>query len=146
VDLEFTDDALEAVADLAILRGTGARGLRAILEEVLMSVMYEVPSRKDVERVVMHPAGGAGARETPPWCRGTSPAAPRGKSQPKQEPAPRRSARAALHADAARAALSTALDSAVVSADLNQQRTELPPQYVRVRLRTACTSRGTPAG
>jgi len=53
VDLEFTDDALEAVADLAILRGTGARGLRAILEEVLMSVMYEVPSRKDVERVVI---------------------------------------------------------------------------------------------
>ncbi|MGI8447763.1 MAG: AAA family ATPase, partial [Streptosporangiaceae bacterium] len=53
VDMEFTDDAMEAVADLAILRGTGARGLRAILEEVLMSVMYEVPSRKDVERVVI---------------------------------------------------------------------------------------------
>jgi len=53
VDLEFTEDALEAVADQAILRGTGARGLRAILEEVLLSVMYEVPSRKDVERVVI---------------------------------------------------------------------------------------------
>jgi ATP-dependent Clp protease ATP-binding subunit ClpX len=53
VDLEFTDDALEAVADQAILRGTGARGLRAILEEVLLSVMYEVPSRKDVEKVVI---------------------------------------------------------------------------------------------
>jgi ATP-dependent Clp protease ATP-binding subunit ClpX len=53
VDLEFTPDALEAVADQAILRGTGARGLRAILEEVLLSVMYEVPSRKDVERVVI---------------------------------------------------------------------------------------------
>jgi ATP-dependent Clp protease ATP-binding subunit ClpX len=53
VDLEFSDDALEAVADQAILRGTGARGLRAILEEVLLSVMYEVPSRKDVERVVI---------------------------------------------------------------------------------------------
>jgi ATP-dependent Clp protease ATP-binding subunit ClpX len=53
VDLEFTDDALEAVADQANLRGTGARGLRAILEEVLLSVMYEVPSRKDVERVVI---------------------------------------------------------------------------------------------
>jgi ATP-dependent Clp protease ATP-binding subunit ClpX len=53
VDLEFTDDALEAIADQAIMRGTGARGLRAILEEVLMSVMYEVPSRKDVERVVI---------------------------------------------------------------------------------------------
>src|ERR1700744_3047069 len=53
VDLQFTDDALEAIADQAILRGTGARGLRAILEEVLLSVMYEVPSRKDVERVVI---------------------------------------------------------------------------------------------
>jgi ATP-dependent Clp protease ATP-binding subunit ClpX len=53
VDLEFTDDALDAVADQANLRGTGARGLRAILEEVLMSVMYEVPSRKDVEKVVI---------------------------------------------------------------------------------------------
>ncbi len=53
VDLEFSEDALEAVADQAILRGTGARGLRAILEEVLLSVMYEVPSRKDVERVVI---------------------------------------------------------------------------------------------
>jgi len=54
VDLEFTQDALEAVADQANLRGTGARGLRAILEEVLQSVMYEVPSRKDVERVVIN--------------------------------------------------------------------------------------------
>jgi ATP-dependent Clp protease ATP-binding subunit ClpX len=53
VDLEFTPDALDAIADQANLRGTGARGLRAILEEVLQSVMYEVPSRKDVERVVI---------------------------------------------------------------------------------------------
>ncbi|MGI8699077.1 MAG: AAA family ATPase, partial [Mycobacteriales bacterium] len=53
VDLEFADDALEAIADQAILRGTGARGLRAILEEVLLSVMYDIPSRKDVARVVI---------------------------------------------------------------------------------------------
>ena len=53
VELEFDEDALEAIADQAILRGTGARGLRAILEEVLLSVMYEVPSRKDVARVVI---------------------------------------------------------------------------------------------
>ncbi|GAA3974372.1 ATP-dependent Clp protease ATP-binding subunit ClpX [Actinomadura viridis] len=53
VDLEFSDDALEAIADQAILRGTGARGLRAIMEEVLQSVMYEVPSRQDVARVVI---------------------------------------------------------------------------------------------
>jgi ATP-dependent Clp protease ATP-binding subunit ClpX len=54
VELEFTDDALEAIADQAILRGTGARGLRAILEEVLLSVMYDIPSRKDVARVVVN--------------------------------------------------------------------------------------------
>jgi ATP-dependent Clp protease ATP-binding subunit ClpX len=53
VELEFTEDALEAVADQAILRVTGARGLRAIMEEVLLSVMYEVPSRKDVAKVVV---------------------------------------------------------------------------------------------
>ncbi|HEY9388581.1 MAG TPA: ATP-dependent Clp protease ATP-binding subunit ClpX [Mycobacteriales bacterium] len=53
VELEFSDDALEAIAEQAILRGTGARGLRAIMEEVLLSVMYEVPSRDDVARVVI---------------------------------------------------------------------------------------------
>jgi len=53
VELEFTQDALAAVAGLAVLRGTGARGLRAILEEVLLSVMYDVPSREDVARVVI---------------------------------------------------------------------------------------------
>jgi ATP-dependent Clp protease ATP-binding subunit ClpX len=53
VDLDFTDDALEAIADQAILRGTGARGLRAIMEEVLQSVMYEVPSRDDVASVMI---------------------------------------------------------------------------------------------
>ena len=53
VELEFTEDALAAVADLALLRGTGARGLRAILEEVLLTVMYDLPSRTDVEKVVI---------------------------------------------------------------------------------------------
>ncbi|MPQ97441.1 ATP-dependent Clp protease ATP-binding subunit ClpX [Modestobacter sp. I12A-02628] len=53
VELEFESDALEAIADQAILRGTGARGLRAIMEEVLQSVMYDVPSREDVASVVI---------------------------------------------------------------------------------------------
>ena len=56
VELEFSPEALEMVADLAIKRGTGARGLRAIMEETLLSVMYDVPSRKDVERVIITPA------------------------------------------------------------------------------------------
>jgi len=53
VELEFTDEALAAVADQALARGTGARGLRAILEEVLLGVMYELPSRTDVSKVVV---------------------------------------------------------------------------------------------
>ena len=51
VELVLTEDALQAVADLALLRGTGARGLRAILEEVLLNTMYELPSRSDVAQV-----------------------------------------------------------------------------------------------
>lgn len=53
VELEFAQEALIEIADLALLRGTGARGLRAILEEVLLNVMYEVPSRTDVAKVVI---------------------------------------------------------------------------------------------
>jgi ATP-dependent Clp protease ATP-binding subunit ClpX len=53
VELEFDSPALAAIADQAMLRGTGARGLRAILEEVLLSVMYEVPSNPDAARVLI---------------------------------------------------------------------------------------------
>jgi len=53
VQLEFEADALDAIADLALDRGTGARGLRAIMESVLLTVMYEVPSRSDVEKVII---------------------------------------------------------------------------------------------
>jgi ATP-dependent Clp protease ATP-binding subunit ClpX len=53
VELEFQDDALDSIADQAMLRGTGARGLRAIMEEVLLGVMYDLPSRKDVRKCVI---------------------------------------------------------------------------------------------
>ncbi|MGI9621891.1 MAG: ATP-dependent Clp protease ATP-binding subunit ClpX, partial [Acidimicrobiales bacterium] len=53
VELEFTEDALSAIADLALARQTGARGLRSILEEVLLEVMYDLPSRDDVLRCVV---------------------------------------------------------------------------------------------
>lgn len=53
VELEFTPESLDAIADLALLRGTGARGLRAIMESVLLTVMYEVPSRTDIAKVVV---------------------------------------------------------------------------------------------
>ena len=56
VELEFDFGALEAIADQAMLRGTGARGLRAIMEEVLQSVMFEVPSNPDAARVVINRA------------------------------------------------------------------------------------------
>ena len=55
VELEFTPESLDAIADLALLRGTGARGLRAIMESVLLSVMYEVPSRSDIAKVIVTP-------------------------------------------------------------------------------------------
>ncbi len=53
VELEFDHAALEAIAGLAVLRQTGARGLRAIMEEVLGPIMFEVPSATDVARVVV---------------------------------------------------------------------------------------------
>jgi ATP-dependent Clp protease ATP-binding subunit ClpX len=53
VELEFTDEAIRAIADQALERGTGARGLRAIIEEVLLHVMYDVPSRGDISKVVV---------------------------------------------------------------------------------------------
>ncbi|MDQ1530011.1 MAG: ATP-dependent Clp protease ATP-binding subunit ClpX, partial [Microbacteriaceae bacterium] len=53
VDLQFDRGALEAISDLAVLRQTGARGLRAILEEVLGPVMFEVPSSNEVAQVVI---------------------------------------------------------------------------------------------
>ena len=56
VELEFTPDALTAVAEVAMARGTGARGLRAVLEDVLLNLMYELPGRNDVERCVIDAA------------------------------------------------------------------------------------------
>ncbi len=53
VTLEFAPDAIEAIADQALRRGTGARGLRSIMEEVLLHVMYDVPSRDDVATVII---------------------------------------------------------------------------------------------
>src|SRR5271155_4586415 len=81
VELEFGDDALEAVAEQALLRGTGARGLRSILEEVLLEVMYDLPSRDDVGKCVVDrsvvldrvaptlvPLGGAPVKSTRSRC------------------------------------------------------------------------------
>ena len=53
VELEFADDALRAVAALAIKRNTGARGLRSIMEKLMMNIMYDIPSQKDIVKVII---------------------------------------------------------------------------------------------
>jgi ATP-dependent Clp protease ATP-binding subunit ClpX len=53
IDLVFTDEALDAMADLALERKTGARGLRSILEKILLDEMFEAPSRKDITKIII---------------------------------------------------------------------------------------------
>ena len=53
VELKFTEDALEAIAEKAIARNTGARGLRAIMEAVMLDLMYRIPSDKSISRCVI---------------------------------------------------------------------------------------------
>jgi ATP-dependent Clp protease ATP-binding subunit ClpX len=53
IELVFTDNSLEAMADLALKRKTGARGLRSILEKILLDQMYESPSRKDITKIII---------------------------------------------------------------------------------------------
>jgi ATP-dependent Clp protease ATP-binding subunit ClpX len=55
VELEFTTEAIEAIASEAITRNTGARGLRSILENTMLEIMYEIPSRKDVTKIIVTP-------------------------------------------------------------------------------------------
>jgi ATP-dependent Clp protease ATP-binding subunit ClpX len=85
VELEFTPEAVEAVADQALLRSMGARGLRAIIEEVLLPVMFDVPSEEDIARVVI-------TREVVldnvnPTIVRRAAAAPRAKRAPRKESA-----------------------------------------------------------
>jgi ATP-dependent Clp protease ATP-binding subunit ClpX len=61
VELEFTADALKAVAAAALRQGTGARGLRSILERVLLDAMYDLPDREDVRKIVIHGEAIGGA-------------------------------------------------------------------------------------
>jgi ATP-dependent Clp protease ATP-binding subunit ClpX len=81
VELEFDEPALAAIADQAILRSTGARGLRAILEEVLLNVMYELPSSKDITKCVID-EGVVLNKVNPTLVRG-----PKATKQPKERSA-----------------------------------------------------------
>jgi ATP-dependent Clp protease ATP-binding subunit ClpX len=53
VELEFNDDALNAVAEIAIKRGTGARALRSILENTMIDIMYKIPSKENVSNCII---------------------------------------------------------------------------------------------
>ena len=53
IELVFTEESLDAIATKALKRGTGARGLRSIIEEALLDVMYDLPSRRDVKKCVI---------------------------------------------------------------------------------------------
>ena len=64
VTLTFEEDALKKIAELAISRRTGARGLRAILEEIMLDLMYDIPSRDDVAEVIIT-AGAVDKTEEP---------------------------------------------------------------------------------
>ena len=63
ITLEFEDEAFEAIARLAIERNTGARGLRSIIEGVMMRPMYDLPGRDDVERAIVTAAFVRGDEE-----------------------------------------------------------------------------------
>ena len=53
VEITFTPKALDAISELAMDRGTGARGLRSILEDTLLDIMYEVPSQKEIKKIIV---------------------------------------------------------------------------------------------
>ena len=63
IDLEFTDDALQKIAQQAVTRGTGARGLRTILEGLLLDTMYDLPGKQEeTAKVIVDAAAAAGER------------------------------------------------------------------------------------
>lgn len=53
VELEFKKEAMEEIADIAVKREAGARGLRAVLEKVMMGLMYDIPSQENIEKVII---------------------------------------------------------------------------------------------
>ena len=67
VKLNITRDALRAMAHIAVERGTGARALRSILEKLMLDVMFEVPSRGDIEEVTINRQAAEGSK--PPTLR-----------------------------------------------------------------------------
>ena len=54
VELEFTEDALKAIADEAIARKTGARGLRSIVEDMMIEIMFDIPSDENISKIIIN--------------------------------------------------------------------------------------------
>jgi len=81
VELIFTDEALRAIASEAMGRNTGARGLRTIIEDIMLEIMYEIPSRVDVKRCVV--TEDAALRRTAPMLLTANDL----KKMPKEKPA-----------------------------------------------------------
>ena len=71
VDLEFEEDALKEIAKRAVVRKSGARGLTGIVEEAMLDVMFEVPSRTNVEKVIITKKSIKGEEEPIVVTRGT---------------------------------------------------------------------------
>ena len=95
MELVFTDEALEATARLAIDRKTGARALRTIVEEALLEVMYDIPERTDVKKVVI--TGETIEHGQPPMLvTETDDAEPRRRSPAQGQPSAPKSLRRAL--------------------------------------------------
>ena len=63
VELEITQDAIEAIAEKALERKTGARGLRGIMEKVMTNIMYELPSRNDISKCIITRESISGDKE-----------------------------------------------------------------------------------
>jgi ATP-dependent Clp protease ATP-binding subunit ClpX len=76
VQLEFTDTALTAIAEQAVARGTGARGLRSIMERMLLDLMYDLPGRTDVQKVVITEQVVREGAESTLVCEGSALAEP----------------------------------------------------------------------
>ena len=84
VELEFDDEAVVEIAKKAIERKTGARGLRAILEELMLDIMYDVPSQQDAVKCIVHKECITDGK-TPELIKGAKPKKSRSRSEKTEE-------------------------------------------------------------
>ena len=114
VELEFREDALRAVAHEAMQRKTGARGLRTILENVLLDTMYELPSLRNVRRSSSTRASSRRASRSPTWSTARRCAARSSRRSPRRRAADRHEQSLQPHCEAGRHVGSLRLSQASV--------------------------------